>query len=188
MELSMRNHTLSFWLNGRNKGSMNIRPFDGYPWQMAVCLNHDPSITLQDFQVIQDEHCLCCKEGTSRYLRWKSKCREFKHLARWISEEAESLVRANEISIDKGAKELVAYWRECARDNGNGESQLVCNRSHPLVYVSQRERMGTSSGYKFGFTCDHCGNVRGKESAYHCKQCEYDLCDECSRFSGASGQ
>ena len=44
--------------------------------------------------------------------------------------------------------------------------------------------MKTSSGYRIGFTCDHCGDVHGTESAYHCKQCEYDLCVECSIFSG----
>lgn len=69
----------------------------------------------------------------------------------------------------------------------------ICAKKHPLLLTTAeqlKKEKGSSSYYSYsysnysnGFYCKHCNGRKQNQSAWHCKDCKYDLCDSCHRDS-----
>ena len=66
----------------------------------------------------------------------------------------------------------------CGLSAGAGCPKLKCNNNHELLWNSDACMYYESKGKGHNFLCKQC-NARKDETHWHCRQCEYDICQSC---------
>ena len=66
----------------------------------------------------------------------------------------------------------------CGLNAGAGCPKLKCNNNHELLWKSDACMYYELKGKGHNFVCKRCG-ARKDETHWHCRQCEFDVCQSC---------
>ncbi|OMJ69953.1 hypothetical protein SteCoe_32180 [Stentor coeruleus] len=72
---------------------------------------------------------------------------------------------------------------KCSYEMGIVCPKLVCNQNHELKYRSDINSYYKNKSLGYGYTCKKCF-LRKKDSHWHCRECDYDICTECGSEAG----
>ena len=66
----------------------------------------------------------------------------------------------------------------CGLNAGAGCPKLKCTNNHELLWKSDVSMYYESKGKGHNFLCKRC-NARKDETHWHCRECKYDICQDC---------
>ena len=73
---------------------------------------------------------------------------------------------------------------KCALDRGVISPKLMCSKSHELVWRSDVSLYYSTQGRGHHAQCRNCGQNKD-ETHWHCRECEFDVCQDCASSVGA---